>query len=427
MKFICEYALSRGSGPVESGPCSVALSEEALTLLPSGAQPLIIPWEEITIFSLADFKAELALRQTSLTISSLGYKFEDFARHAARLRNERLLKLSLAEEPLKTSMIEADLTYKSPAMEFSCRCELRIYETSLVALPETADFLRLPFRCITEFKEGDFSGELTAESGEHWFLSGLGRNYDHFRDSLRAQMTYLDLFAQKALGAALPGVSPLDLRALSAFTREGRLVPLTELDKIRPGARAAIEKRICSNKDDAAEYNFLKNISETEKTAFGVKKGIMGKLSGDHYIFLFCAKNPSPVVIVESFLLEPKSEEATDKTATYVYRLPHGEKDPWADFLSFFNLAMTAVNFRRMPVLLSDDRLADPKNAIYAGALARVPELKTLRQLYVGRAIHTETGQWETAVSDLLQFAGKNPAPGARWSASEEEVKEEEQ
>jgi len=260
MKFDCEYTLERGPKPAETGPAAADLLEENLTLSPKKRQALVIPWEEICSFSLAGYKAVLAFGQATLAISSLGYKFEDFARLAARLRNERLLKLDLAEEPLKKSMIEAELDYEGPAGKFSCHCELRIYETSLVALPDTADFVRLPFRFITEIREGDYTVEVAGGSGEAWRLTGLGRNYDYFRDSLRAETGKMDLFVQNALLAALPGASPLDIRALAALSREGRLVPLSELEKAVPGTAAGLEKRICSDKEDAGEYNFLKKI-----------------------------------------------------------------------------------------------------------------------------------------------------------------------
>lgn len=415
MKFNCEYCLERGPGQAETGPAAADLLEESLTLSPKKRQALVIPWEEIFSFSLADYKAVLALRQAALAISSLGYKFEDFARLAAKFRNERLLKLSLAEEPLKKSMIEADLAYKGPAGEFFCRCELRIYETSLVALPETADFVRLPFRFITDIKEGDYTVEVSGETGEVWRLTGLGKNYDYFCESLRAEMGELDLFVQNALCAALPGVPPLDIRKLAALSREGRLIPLSELEKAVPGTAAGLEKRIYSDKTDAGEYSFLKKISVPGKTAFAIKKGLMGALSGDHYMFVFCVDKPAPAVVVESFLLGTKDEgTSTDKTATYLYRLPPGDARS-ETFLSFFNRAMTAVNFRRMPILLSDESLANPKYALYAGALARVPELKELRGLYIGRAIHGTPEQWSADITAAAEFAARNPSPGCRW------------
>ena len=415
MKFDCEYTLERGPKPAETGPAAADLLEENLTLSPKKRQALVIPWEEICSFSLAGYKAVLAFGQATLAISSLGYKFEDFARLAARLRNERLLKLDLAEEPLKKSMIEAELDYEGPAGKFSCHCELRIYETSLVALPDTADFVRLPFRFITEIREGDYTVEVAGGSGEAWRLTGLGRNYDYFRDSLRAETGKMDLFVQNALLAALPGVPPLDIRALAALSREGRLVPLSELEKAVPGTAAGLEKRICSDKEDAGEYNFLKKISASGKTAFGIKKGLMGALSGDHYMFVFRVDKPAPAAVVESFLLEAKNARTpTDKTATYLYRLP-GDGGSWETFLSFFNRAMTAVNFRRMPIMLSDESLLNPKYAVYAGAPARIPELKELRGLYLGRAIHGAPEQWAADISAALEFAAKDPAPGSRW------------
>ena len=102
-----------------------------------------------------------------------------------------------------------------------------------------------------------------------------------------------------------------------------------------------------------------------------------------------------------------------------MYRLPPGAASPCEGFLAFFNRAMTAVNFRRLPVLLSQERLAAPENAVYAGALARVPELKALRELYVGRVIHSGAGQWQAGVSALLAFAAKNPGGGRAGSADE--------
>lgn len=424
MKFGCEYSLSGGPAQAETGQAEAGLSEEAMTLAPKKGAPLTVPWEAVSAFSLRDHRAEFSFGQAVLSFSALGYKFEDFARHAARLRNERLLKLALAEEPLKASMIEADLVHKGPGGEFSCRCELRVYETSLVAMPETAPFLRLPFRHITGANEAGYAVEITGEGSETWRLSGLGGKFDHFTESLRGQMAALEQFVQKAIGAALPGFSPLAVRALAGRLREGLLVPLAELEKVSPGFSAALEKRICSKRSDSDEYALLKKLSNPARTAFGIKKGLMGKLDGDHYMFLFFAEKPAPAALVEYFRVDAADGEADNK-ATYVYRVPSGAADAPGGFLSFFNGAMTAVNFRRLPILLSDAALADPKNAVYAGALERVPELLALRRLYAGRAAHSGEG-WETAVKALLDFIAANPAPGSRSGAGGEAPEEEE-
>lgn len=431
MKFEADYELSGVAGKsAEKGHASLTLSSENLTVCPAGAQAVIIPWEEAYSMAFQDYGASIGLRAGAvLALGALGYKFEDFARNAARLRNERLITLSLAEEPLKRSMIEADLSYTGAAGNFKENCELRIYETSLIALPETRSFLRLPLRWIKEIKNGGHAIEIISETGETWRLAGLGRQYDHFWDSLLGQLAELDAFVQKALGAALAGADPLAVRALAAALREGRLVSFGEIERILPGAVVKLEKRICSNKTDAAEYLFLKNISVPADTAFGVKKGSMGALGGDHYIFAFRIEKPGPAAAVESFLVEPSATDAgSDKQATYFYRLPGGAATPWTDFLGFFNKAMTAINFRRMPVFLSEERLSEPRYALYSGAVERVPELRALRGLYAGRAIHGEHAQWTADSSAIIQFVSRNASPGVRWKkgGSDEETEENE-
>ena len=429
MKFEADYELSGGAGrPSEKGRAAIALSKDGVGVSPACAQPVIIPWEETRSMSFQDYGARMGLRAGAvLTIGALGYKFEDFARRAARLRNEKLITLSLAEEPLKKSMIEAELAYTGPSGDLKESCELRIYETSLVAMPETRDFLRLPLRCIREIKAGDYTVEIISETGETWRLTGLGRNYDHFLDSLRGQMAGLDIFVQKALGAALAGADALTIRALAVGLREGRLVSFRDIERIMPGVVAKLEKSICFNKTDAEKYLFLKKISDPENAAFGIKKGLMGSLSGDHYIFVFRISEPGPAAAVESFLIEPGAA-ATDKKATYFYSLPKGADDSWEEFLGFFNKAMTAVNFRRMPVLLSEARLSDPRYALYSAAVERVPELRALRGLYLGRAMHGEHERWTADVSAIIQFASRNTSPGVRWkkNGSDEDISGEE-
>lgn len=411
MKFEGSYSLERAGAPPEKGAVVLSLLEDSLVLAPARGTPLTLPWESLLSFSPADHKVSLAISGASLVISGLGYKYDDLVRRASRLRNERLIKLGLAGEPMKHSMIEADLAFSAPGREFAGRCELRIHETSLLALPETAEYLRLPFRYIAEVKEEDYAVEIKAVTGETWRLSGLGGKYDHFRGSLAAAMGENALFVQGALAAAMPGADPLKVRALSGLLKEGLLVASEAIEKAAPGAFALIGKRICSSKTDAAEYGFLKGLAAPGRLAFGVKKGLMGALSGDHFILVFGVEKPAPAAVVEYFLVEPAGEK-TDKAATYVYRLPPA--GGWEEFLSFFNRAMTAVNFRRMPVLLSDEALLAPKNAVYAGALARVPELRELRSLYAGRAVHSEDGGWEADVKAILGFAASSRGP-ARW------------
>jgi hypothetical protein len=47
-----------------------------------------------------------------------------------------------------------------------------------------------------------------------------------------------------------------------------------------------------------------------------------------------------------------------------------------------------------------------------------VAELKILRGLYAGRAVHGGYEQWMADISSVLEFAARNPSPGSRWTKS---------
>jgi hypothetical protein len=68
------------------------------------------------------------------------------------------------------------------------------------------------------------------------------------------------------------------------------------------------------------------------------------------------------------------------------------------------NRLMIDINFRREPIYLSDERLKEPQYSKYLYAVRKIPSLKALRELFIGRVIHSSFEQWKSDVSDLLKF-----------------------
>jgi hypothetical protein len=65
---------------------------------------------------------------------------------------------------------------------------------------------------------------------------------------------------------------------------------------------------------------------------------------------------------------------------------------------------MLAINFRREPIYLSDDQLGEPPYAKYQYAVQKIPELRELRRLFIGRVIHSSPEQWQQDIRSLLAF-----------------------
>jgi hypothetical protein len=91
----------------------------------------------------------------------------------------------------------------------------------------------------------------------------------------------------------------------------------------------------------------------------------------------------------------------------------HKEAD---SFIKGINRCMLATNFRREPIYLSDEKLADPQYTRYRFAIQKLPALQTLRRLFIGRVIHSSPEQWKQDVAELLKFNVTTLDDSARWA-----------
>ena len=67
------------------------------------------------------------------------------------------------------------------------------------------------------------------------------------------------------------------------------------------------------------------------------------------------------------------------------------------------NRALLTLNFRREPILATDDEIATGRFARYRVAVRHLDHLRWARQAYLGRATHT--GTWEQQVREAAAKA----------------------
>jgi len=83
------------------------------------------------------------------------------------------------------------------------------------------------------------------------------------------------------------------------------------------------------------------------------------------------------------------------------------------------NRAMIDVNFRREPIYLSESQLDSSKYVQYRFAIARMPSLRMLRSLFIGRVVHSSPEQWKSDVTSLLAFNTKSLDDTEKWKKGE--------
>ncbi|MDD4005388.1 MAG: hypothetical protein PHW69_09355, partial [Elusimicrobiaceae bacterium] len=276
------------------------------------------------------------------------------------------------------------------------------------------------------------SVSVVRENGNKVTLSQLGRNFDPWRDALRTAMSNMLTHTQTVLKQADASLSPIALRKAAQIFKEGKAVSKTETDALAPTLWPALERTLCADREFKTNYEFLKNLSLPEKICAGFKRGL-GQ-AGD-YLFVLVPLAASNAAAFETAGLDANRPDGKKESrATYFFRLAghaqyneltaRQDRDRAADsFIKTFNTCMSAVNFRRAPVFLSDEQLLQPRYEKYRFAAAVIPELAVLRGLFIGRVIHAEN--WKARVAELIKFAeARGPA---RWPGDEAEAEPDEE
>jgi len=426
-----------GTGEPLQGEARAVLSEEDLTVAPRHGEEIFISLRDIEHIAAEDYRLELLLSSgEQLQLFHLGRAYEDFLRELTRLRHELISKDLLMHERQRKEGQEARLAWHGAdgAVKYEGRAELRLYETGLVIFPATGDPFRIPYSSIEDVSEGDYMLTLNTDPGERLVFSMMGRGFEPFREALNEVMSELSAKVQKTLQELLPEAGPALIRQAAGLMREGKAARRSDLEALSPQLWVALEQRL-----DAAglrhEYDFLKELSRREKCCIGIKRGLMGDLTGDYI-----------------WLLMPLYSNATDKPgnaiamaaasgkgggrATYFFRMADPEEyrqyrdlealDRLADtMITRINRCMLAINFRREPIYLSEEKLGEEQYRKYRQAVRKIPALQELRRLFIGRVFHRTPEQWEEEVQELLHL--NNISPGTwKWSGRGQELADDE-
>ena len=332
----------------------------------------------------AAYQVTISTDGGDVVLSRIGHLYEDFAHKLIRAFNEVLFKQLLMSE---MAHFEASGQYVSPTGETS-PAVFRICETALAIMPETHMLVRVPYCMIARVKNEPYRFEVTDRLGRVFGLQKLGwqtdnflREYDKRISALRAQTR-----------GKLSEISPAD-DALADLLMEGMIVPEEDIRALAPVFADALHSRLSSS-EIAHEYAYLRTLAGD--MAVGVKRGLMGELTGETIHTL------TPVFEKNIVILESLGEGAA---ATYVFRMSvDGQtlRDSWRQWLLAFNDSMLAVNYRREPVYLSEEALKAEKYENYRGALHRSEGLRRLRALFMGRVSHNGFELWKKNIESYM-------------------------
>jgi hypothetical protein len=411
--------------------------------MPKFGEPVYLPLIDISAVSHGDYRVEISIISgEKLVLSDLGYKYPDFISHLYAARNVVIVKHLLISENLRKPAISGDLIITTPPGQLKNHgaCEIRLYDTSIVFMPSDADPIRMHFSNISQIEAKDYSIAISASKGETAIISKLGNQYDNLARDLSEAMNELHLQTLTLLKELSPSASPTTMGSLSRIMKDGKPAKSSDIKSISSSLWRDLEKRIEESRI-GAEYQYLKSLARADMIAVGVKRGLMGELTGNYlWVGLPIYGNDNRngnAIAVESVKISSAAEKDQDPdqplasntggNATYFFRIV--ETDQYSkivasgkaidaeveNIIQTLGQLMLDVNFRREPIYLSDDRIRnDPQYAKYRYATQNIVSLKDLRKLFIGRVIHSSFEQWKSDVTSLLAFNMTAPI-GVKW------------
>ncbi len=414
----------------DGGEARLTMDAASLGLTGPRGKTRYIPLRDILETRVAEYTAIIALSTSEkLTISQLGHDFENFQRELSQRIRDLTLTDLLMQEPLKMGELHAAYRYidAAGAEKQAGNCELRIYQTALIVVPELNIPMRLTFSEISAVINESYSVEIQTENSGKYIFTQLGRDLEPLTSVLGEQIRSMDLQVQALVKELMPGASMPAIRTLATLMKEGRAARRKDIEAVGPGLWAQLELQL-TGADGGDEYSFLKSIGQAQDICIGVKRGLKAD-EGNYLWFLVPVFDTDPTKPGNAVIMEAISAEGESR-ATYVFRMVSRKDYPsfktigelqsqMADFIRTVNHALIAINFRREPIYLTDEMLVRPQYEKYRYSIARIPELRALRRLYIGRVMHSTQEQWRADIKDVLSFNVKTQDDTLPWVKSE--------
>jgi hypothetical protein len=413
---------------VSTGDATASLGIDTLLLAPSSGGPLNLSLRDFASIEEGEYRISIQLRPSgSLLLFNVGFKYEDLARSLFRTVNELELKDRLMDERLLKQGVAADGTYITSTRRSLGRCEVRLYETAIMVMPERTGLLRLKFRDVLGTDVEDFRLHVKLENDETLELEKLGRELDPLRKMLTDSVSDLSAKAQAMVKDAHPSSDLVSVLGASQLLKDGRTAKRQDLERVCPGLWTALEKKL-SGYGVGEEYAFLKNLSNPELIRIGIKRPLHAEETQDYVFFL------APIFSINekggnALAFEASSGEDEGR-ATYFFRIWSRKDYPLTDakamelqadqFAQELAEGLDAINFRREPIYLTEEALSTPERSRYRYAIMRIPQLRLLRERFIGKVMHSSPEQWKEDVAALLAFNVAQKGDDATWKKADE-------
>ncbi len=359
--YTMRYAFQQSNGEmIDQGEGQGQLRKKGLTILNKNGIIMNIPYSQMIEVNENQYKITIDLLDGEiLVLSELGYGYENFYRPLKKLFNEALIKELLMQEK-KYEEVEGEYIYlfeDGKEADRGC-CEIHLYETGLVIIPDKTVPIRIPYGLITDIQEENYQIFIRTEIEEKYIIKKLGKKFDGFIKIMGEIRQKNARNIQERLKEIFPDLEAAAIRRVTLLIRDGSAIGKTKVDQIDPSLWLKAENYF-EQLSKTNAYQYLKLNAQEINIHMGMKQGLMGDLSGIYIWFLIPYYSDNKEEIGNLLFLEAAGDD--HGKATYVFRLMDWEFYEGTKDLSVLhaeaeksicniNYCLNLINFRREPI-----------------------------------------------------------------------------
>ena len=381
------------------GACQFRFDKETAVLTPAAGTPIAFDLGDVDRAVRHDWDCELTLfTGRRVQLRQFGAAFSTMAEELIAAWRDRTVRCLLLEDLEEVARYGGTAALDGPAAP----AEIRLYKSNLAVLPLDGPAIqwRLAEVDAVSFDAAAYAVHLES-AGRHLTLARLAKKTDEFRGNLEGAMDDLRSQAAEALHTTFPFLDPEALQNLQQTMPEGRSASLAALR----GVHAKLPEALVARAVDEPlrpYFEALRARSQSDALLTGFKfirsaeedSGAEGEAAEP------APKKDEPPLFFWFFFPLAGGRVAWEATtgsgrATYFFDAP----PPVEQAVAGLTRGLALVNFRREPVYLSDESLAQQQRfRRYAIGCRKLPDLRALRAAFRGRAIHSSMETWTSQV-----------------------------
>ncbi len=280
--------------------------------------------------------------------------------------------------------------------------KLKLYETSLVVIPEIQDAFSIHYDFVNfhEFDDLEYVFKIVMDDGVNIIFSKLGNDFEMFQEKMAELLGGMyERLVNDGLKETFPEFHAGTLLKLAYKMKGGKAVSLKDIQKIDKELALSVENFIFEDEDFKKKVKILRDLVDEYGIYYGIAqdKAIKGNFI-KWVMFTIPDKN------VVSFCILPRWQQGvTNIYEQYFFKIIIEQGNPAEkieDKVREIDQALVILDFIKDPCY-KDKR--DLKHSPYQYAIRKLPFLRILRKSYIGKADAADIKEWQNQVKEIFK------------------------